>query len=258
MLELLRHTVRIGTAVAPQHRDREAQQHPRHRRVHTGGVYQCPGGHRQRHQQPPFPTPTLHRQREQPQRYQGQSQRPPMQLIGIEDRDHDDRQQIVHHRQGEQKGTQRRRQVGRNHREHSECEGDVGGRGNRPAAHRRATAGGVDRQIDGGGDQHAAHGRDDRQRGATGVAQIPGDEFTFEFHSHHEEEDRQQPVGGPAGQGQMQVQLLRPDGDGTQPVVPRAPRRIGPQQRGHCRHHQQDATDGLLAKDLSDTRRLRP
>ena len=69
-----------------------------------------------------------------------------------------------------------------------------------------------ERHEDHGGHHHAADRRDDRQRRAARIAQVARDELALELEPDHEEEDRQQPVGRPAAQGQIQVQ--------TQPVGP--------------------------------------
>ena len=59
-----------------------------------------------------------------------------MKVGGVEHRDDGDREQVVDHRQGEQKRSQRGRQVGTDDCEHGEGEGDVGGGWDCPPPHR--------------------------------------------------------------------------------------------------------------------------
>ena len=66
----------------------------------------------------------------------------------------------------------------------------------------------VDPDVDGGGHDHPADGRRDRQRGPARVAQIARDELALEFQPDDEEEDRQQPVGRPLRNAQVQMQRL--------------------------------------------------
>jgi hypothetical protein len=56
----------------------------------------------------------------------------PSRARGVEDRDDGDREQVVDHGEGQQEHPQRGRQVGADHREHGEREGDVGGGRDRP------------------------------------------------------------------------------------------------------------------------------
>jgi hypothetical protein len=131
---------------------------------------------------------------------------------GVEDGDDDDGEQVVDHRQGQQERTQRGRQVGGQHRQHRECERDVGGRGHGPAEQiLRVAAGQVDPHEDRRGRQHAADRRQDRQGGAACIAQIAGDELALELQSDDEEEDRQQAVGRPRRDAQPQVQRFGAD-----------------------------------------------
>ena len=49
-------------------------------------------------------------------------------------------------------------------------------------------------------------GGDDRQRGPPRVAQVAGDELALELQTGDEEEDGEQPVGGPGAEAQVEVQ----------------------------------------------------
>ncbi len=97
----------VGFPCRPITGHREAQQDAGNRGVHPAGVHQCPGSHRQRDQQPPMVHAALDGQPEQPDRYQRQRQRAQRQVIGVEDRDDGDGEQVVDDCQGQQEGAQR-------------------------------------------------------------------------------------------------------------------------------------------------------
>ena len=61
------------------------------------------------------------------------------------------------------------------------------------------------------GNGHPAHGCRDGQRGPARFAQVAGDELPLELQPGDEEEDREQAVGGPGAQRQVQVQGRRAD-----------------------------------------------
>ena len=153
-----------------------------------------------------------------------------VEVLGVEHRDHRDREQVVDHRQGEQERAQRDRQVGAEHGEDRQGEGDVGGRGDRPAAQRPAAAG-RERDVDQRGHDHAADRGGHRQRRPARVAQVAGHELALQLQTGDEEEDGQQPVGRPGAEAQVEVQRLRPDDEVAQVVVGRRPRAVGPHQR---------------------------
>ena len=117
---------------------------------------------------------------------------------------------------------------------------------------------GVERDVDQRGHDHAADRGGDRQRRAARVAQVTGDELALELQPGDEEEDRQQPVGGPLGQRQVQVQRRRPDPQVAERGVRVAPRRVRPDQREHGGRDQQDPADGLRTQDVADPADLRP
>ena len=59
----------------------------------------------------------------------------------------------------------------------------------------------VDQDEEHGRHDHAADRGRHRQRRPARIAQVAGDELALELQPGDEEEDRQQPVGGPGGQG---------------------------------------------------------
>ena len=81
-------------------------------------------------------------------------------LIGVEDGDDGDSNEIIHHRQGEQKHSKRNREEGAHQGEHSQGEGDIGRDGNCPASRCSLNAR-RHLQIDQGRNNHATNGRYD-------------------------------------------------------------------------------------------------
>ena len=63
------------------------------------------------------------------------------------------------------------------------------------------------------------------------IAQVARDELAFEFDADDEEEDRQQAVGGPGRQVQVQVQCGRTHRELRNVLVDSRPRRVGPDKR---------------------------
>ena len=149
--------------------------------------------------------------------------------------------------------------MGGQHREHRQRKRDVGGDRHRPAVDVFGVPGGqVDRDVDGGGHDHPAECGCDRQRGACRVAQVAGDELALELQPDHEEEDRQQPVGGPRRNTQIQVQGLWSKRELGDRSVGRRPRRVRPYQARGGGRQQQHAADRFLAQDLGEPLRLQP
>ena len=97
-------------------------------------MHQCPGGEGERKQEPPIGDPSLHQCGKEPERDGRQQQGRPGERRGVEDRDDDDRDEVIHDREGEQEGAQRRRQVGADHSEHGQGEGDIRCGGDGPSA----------------------------------------------------------------------------------------------------------------------------
>ena len=180
-------------------------------------------------------------------------------MIRKEDGDDGDGEEVVDHSKRQQKSAHRRRQVSGQHREHRKRERDVRGDRDRPSVEVFGAAGRqVDRDEDGGRDDHASDGRGDRQRRPGGVAQVARDELALELQADDEEEDRQQPIGSPRRDGQMQMQRLRTDREFRHRAIALRPRRIRPHQRRRGRGEQQHAADRFLAQDLGEPPRLRP
>ena len=58
-------------------------------------------------------------------------------FVGVEERDDRDREEVVDHREGEQEGAESGREMGADHGEYRQREGDVGRGGDRPTVQRR-------------------------------------------------------------------------------------------------------------------------
>ncbi|MCY1362160.1 hypothetical protein D9M69_488630 [compost metagenome] len=102
-------------------------------------------------------------------------------------------------------------------------------------------------QVDGGGRDHAAQCRSNRQGRHAWVAHLAQDGFTLEFECHQEEEQRHQPVVDPAFQRTTEFEFSEPQFD---PRFPDAEESICPwgigQKEGGDGEHQQDGATGRL------------
>jgi len=94
---------------------------------------------------------------------------------------------------------------------------------------------------------HPTDRRSDRKRGASGFTQVTCDELALELEARDEEEDREQPIGRPRRQGEVEVQGRRTEGQPPKGDIARAPRRVRPAQRHDGRTDQQEPADGLDA-----------
>jgi len=120
-------------------------------------------------------------------------------------RDQRDRGEVVNDRQRQQQHAHSGRQRRADEREDAEGEGDVGRDGDRP---RPAVGGGATRH----GDceqrwhDHPAGRREEGQRGRAAVGELSDRELALELQPGDEEEQRQQPVGDPVAERQMQLE----------------------------------------------------
>ena len=177
---------------------------------------------------------------------------------GVEDRDHHDRQQVVDDGEGEQERAQRGRQVGADDGQDGEGERDVGRRGDRPAAQRAGVPAEVEQDEQERGHRHAADRGGHGQRRPPRLAQVPGDELALELEARDEEEDRQEPVGGPGAERQVQVQRRGSDPGVAQGRVAARPRGVRPDEGHGRRAEQEGATDGLAPEHRGDAAGLGP
>jgi hypothetical protein len=71
----------------------------------------------------------------------------------------------------------------------------------------------VDDHVDERRHDDTADGSGDRHDGGAHVAELAGDELLFQLETDDEEEDREQPVGRPGPDAEVQVQTLGPEGE---------------------------------------------
>ena len=186
------------------------------------------------------------------QRDEREEQREHVHLVGVEDRDDRDGQQVVHHGKREQEEAERAGQVRAHDREHRHCKRDIGGGGDRPAAQGLGVRR-VDRRVDQRGDDDAAHGRRDRHRRLPEVPQVTRDELALELEAHEEEEDREQPVRGPGAEAEVQVPRLVAHVEVPQREVALRKGGVGPDDGEDGGDHQEDAGHGLAAQDVLES-----
>ena len=106
------------------------------------------------------------------------------------------------------------------------------------------------------------HGYDTGNRGGDGdsclgaVGEVSGDELALELNPGHEEEDRQESVGRPLAEGQVEMERARPDSQIPQVAVCRVPGRVGPDQGEEGRSKQEGTSDGFEAQERGDVTAL--
>ncbi len=240
--------VRVGT-----HPGEQGEPDAGNGRVHPGCVHAHPQRQRQRYiQRRGSPAPPL---REDVPGRQHDGRREPCrgQPPGEQDSDQGDGTEVVDDGEAEQQHPQRGGHVRPRQGQHAECEGDVGGDGDRPAVRGPGRAP-ADRQEHQRGNDHAAEGRGDRQHGGPAVRQLPDDQLAFELKTGDEEEHREQPVGHPSPGAQLvQMQPGRAEAHAGLPhVMVTAAGEVGPQQGDHGGGQQQEPAGGLLAEELGE------
>ena len=180
-------------------------------RVHSGGVDQPPGDQAQRDEygdhpggEPPPTQPGEegdHRNREEEWHRR--------EVVGEEDRDDQDCDQIVDHRQGEQKSPNARGQSASRDREDAEGECDVGGCGDGPPIGEPGCPH-DDEEYESRNDD-APDGRDRGHQRLAGGVQLAMTELMPELDGREEEEDGEQAVLDPVAHRQVQMQRFGPE-----------------------------------------------
>ncbi len=173
------------------------------------------------------------------------------------DGDDQDGHQVVDHRQGQQERAQPGRQMAAEHGEDGEGEGDVGGGGDRPAVERAFRAQ-VDQDVEEGRDGDPAQGGDHRHHRPAWIPEIALRQLALQLEPDDEEEDRQQPVGRPGRQVEVEVERSRADDRGLHRLVRLPPGRVGPDQSHHGGADEQQTADGLGAEGVGDEPDLGP
>ena len=120
-------------------------------------------------------------------------------LLGVGDRDHEQRDQVVDDDEREQEHAQAVRAARADEREHPERERRVGRHRDAPAV--RRVAAGVEREVDAAiGDRHPAERGEHRQRDAAALAQLAHVELAPRLQADDEEEEHHQAVVDPVAQ----------------------------------------------------------
>ncbi|CAI7651618.1 unnamed protein product, partial [Penicillium discolor] len=225
------------------HRDQEAEQHPRDRRVHPGCMHERPHGEGEREQDPPGTDAVLHGEREAREGEEREDQPGEADGLGVEGGDDRDGDQVVDDREREQEHPQCRRQEAAHDGEHRDRERDVRGRGDRPSAEDLGAGGRVDRDEEQGGDDDAPDRGGDRKRGTARIAQPPGDELLLQLQPDDEEEHGEQAVGGPGAHAELEVPLRDPETEVPDGLVPGGGGGVGEDQGGERGGQQQTAAE---------------
>ncbi len=177
--------------------------------------------------------------------------------LGVEHRDDQDRAEVVDHRQRQQERPQRHRKASTHDRQDRQRECDVGGHGDPPPAGLPVGERQVDRDVEQRGQGHATECCCDGDCGALGRGEGPELELVAKLHTRNEEEDRQQAIGCPHGQRQIQMQRGWSDDGVRDRLVRRRPGAVGPDQCDGSGDQEQDAAGRLVTQGAEDPRPLR-
>jgi hypothetical protein len=175
--------------------------------------------------------------RETGQTHGRKHQRHDRELGSVEDRNDDDRHQVVDDGKREQKGSQRDRHGAAEHRANPDCKGDIGRRRNGPAVQGLGIAP-IQRRIDRRRHHEPACGRDRRQRRTADAGERAAGRLTLDLECDEQEKDRHQAVVDPMLDILGKSYRSEPDfADQAEPcAILRAKRRVGDgqgQERGH-------------------------
>ena len=131
----------------------------------------------------------------------GDQQRHRVEFAREEERDDQNRDEVVDDGEREQQGTEPARQPLADQRQHAEREGDVGRGRDRPAGHLFGVA--HDREEDERRGDDATDRRDRRHERFARAGEFAVLELVPEFDRREKEEDREQPVGDPVPEAQV-------------------------------------------------------
>ena len=132
----------------------------------------------------------------------GGDQRKRSEIIGEEERDDEDGDEIIDHRESQQQGPDPRGKCATDERQRAERESDVRCRGDWPALGEIAV--GHHEQEDRGRRDHSTHRGDGRHEGFSCAVELAVREFVLELDRGEEEENSEQPIGDPVSDGEIQ------------------------------------------------------
>ena len=222
-------------------RDEEREEHPRERRVQPALVDEEPERDAEERIGGQPVDPPVVQEHEAGDDGRGRRERADVQRVGIEQRDHDDRADVVDDRRRGQEDAELDRHPGPEHHEERHREGGVGRHRHAPAVRPgpRGDQPGVDQRRRG----HAAERRRDRQRRGARAGEMADGELALDLEADDQEEDRQEPVVDPVQERQPKIgaaddepELCVPDSLEAGPE-----RRVAERHREERRDQQQQA-----------------
>src|SRR5690606_36995178 len=228
-----------------------AEQHAGDGGVDARGVHARPGDDTDRDEQPPGGDAAAHEHGEDGDGEERGAEEQEVQAPGEDDGDDDDPDEVVDDGEGEEEGAQRRREAAAEDAEQGDGEGDVGGHRHRPPVPDPRPGDGLDDEVDGDRPRDTEERRDHRHGCGPDVTQRAGDELLLELQTDDEEEDGEQPVGGPGGEAEVEVEACRSEGDTGQVRVDRPPGGVGPHEREQRRREEDHPGEGLVAQLLA-------
>jgi hypothetical protein len=187
----------------------EAECDARDGRMDAGQVHQYPGRAAEQDEQedhplacPSGPVAAEPAERKDDGHREQEGQR--LEVVREEEGDQQDRDQIVDDREGEQEGADPGGQPSPDEREHPQREGDVGRGRDRPTVRHARLAN--DQQEDDRGNDDTAHCRDARHERLAGTVQLAMSEFVAQFYRGQEEEHREEAVGHPMPDAEVEAE----------------------------------------------------
>ena len=127
-----------------------------------------------------------------------------VEVIGVEDRDNADCDQVVDHSQGQQEDTHRRGEESAHGGENRHRERNIGCGGDSPAV-QCGGAGEVQRRVDNRGHRHATEGSRNRHNSGGRRLEVTNHEFLLQLQAGEEEENDEQTVCRPGSDAHLQV-----------------------------------------------------
>ena len=192
-----------------ERRDQQAAQHAGDRGVHAGLEGRDPEHEDDQDVGRRLPHPRAVEDDQDDQARRGDGQRAHREVVGVDDADHADRDDVVDDGQREQEDPQLRRHRRPDQRHHAQQEGGVGADHGAPAG--GLLTGGVEREEDRGRHEHAGDAGDERDDGAAAVGELADGELLADLEADHEEEHDHQAVVDPVVQVHRDAAAAEPD-----------------------------------------------
>ena len=217
-------------------------------RVHARGLHRHPqrDAHQHVRRQAPDTGPPQAEQRQHQDG--GTASAVSVEVVGVEERHHGDRADVVDDGQGEQEQPEPVGAARPEQRQDAEHERGVGRHDDAPAGTGRAGA--VDRQVDRGRDEQPAERAERRGRDVPAVAQLPDADLAGDLEADDQEEQRHGGVVDPVPEVERELEV--PDADRGRGVpeggVALRPGRVRPGQRHDGRDQQECGAARLRAE----------